>query len=321
MNIQKRRMAALLAALCCGYATQSYAQDPVTDRSTYVTDSGRVVHCVSTEGGRTYCGRERMRYAISGTPAAVCVEGRTWGFDDRGVWVSGGCVADFNMLPGDVVVDRSAYLTSGGGKVHCVSTANGRTYCGPPNAEYLIKDRTGENLECVQGRTWGVDERGLWVSGGCVADFDTADSTAGTRSAYVNSSGEVVHCVANPTGFTHCGTSHQRYEISGKLAAGCVEGHTWGRDENGVWVTGACNADFVADNPAGVRTVVNANGELVRCVSTPNGRTYCGAPHRRYVLGPNADPACIENSTWGVDDRGVWVSGSCTADFRAKDDD
>ncbi|HTD29332.1 MAG TPA: DUF3011 domain-containing protein, partial [Xanthomonadaceae bacterium] len=107
--------AAVVAALAAAYSAQSFAAaDEVTSRSSYVNDSGQVVHCVSTDSGRTYCGAPHSRYAIAGTPAVECVQGSTWGFDDRGVWVSGGCHADFNVVAGDTVTGHSSYVNSDG---------------------------------------------------------------------------------------------------------------------------------------------------------------------------------------------------------------
>ena len=77
--------AAVLATLAVGYSAQSLAaQDAVTSRSTVVNSEGQVTHCVSTESGRTYCGRPHMRYTIVGTAPTTCVEGRTWGFGRSG---------------------------------------------------------------------------------------------------------------------------------------------------------------------------------------------------------------------------------------------
>ena len=168
MNTASRNLtiavAATLAAAC---AMPSQAQDPVTGHSTYVSDSGHVVHCVSTESGRSYCGSAHMHYRIVGAPTG-CVEGTTWGTDDRGVWVTTGCTADFT-----VVEERPAervYTSDNERVVHCVSTPNGKTYCGTAHTRYVIHGTP--DPRCVEGRTWGVDDRGVWVTGGCVADFD-----------------------------------------------------------------------------------------------------------------------------------------------------
>jgi hypothetical protein len=33
--------------------------------------------------------------------------------------------------------------------------------------------RQRSDAACVMGQTWGYDENGIWVSGGCRADFAT----------------------------------------------------------------------------------------------------------------------------------------------------
>jgi hypothetical protein len=174
MDVHMRKIAAAVAAtLAVGFCTSAWADpDDVTSRSTYVNDNGRVVHCVSTESGRTYCGSAHMRYVIRGTPAPVCVEGHTYGFDDRGVWVTGGCTADF-VMSANTVTGSSTVVTNSGRIVHCVSTASGRTFCGRPHTRYVIRNAPPA---CVEGTTWGFDdEHGIWVTGGCKADFEIDD--------------------------------------------------------------------------------------------------------------------------------------------------
>ena len=238
-------IAAVVATLAIGYSAQS-AADPntVTGSATYVNNSGQAVHCVATANGRTYCGTAHTRYVISGTPAPTCVEGSTWGFDDRGVWVSGGCTADFSAAAGNEVTGRSTYMNDAGRVVHCVATASGRSYCGAAHMRYAI--RSNPNPVCVEGRTWGLDDRGVWVSGGCTADFDAAEdnATATPVSAHLDSSGRLVKCVSTASGRTYCGVHHAHYVYSGTPNPVCVEGTTWGYDERGVWVTGGCKGDF-----------------------------------------------------------------------------
>jgi len=249
MNLHLRGIAAVIATLSAAYSAQSFAQDPapgqdqVTGHSTYVTDSGRVVHCVSTESGRTYCGTAHVRYTISGTPPPACVYNRTWGFDDRGAWVSGGCVADFAPVEADnQPVEQSTYYDPSGNEVHCVAMASGRTYCGRPHVHYVIA--SNPSPACVEGNTWGVDDRGVWVSGGCNANFTTVTEDKPAERVYSADNDRVVHCVSTPSGRTWCGSAHTRYVIHGTADPACVEGKTWGVDDRGVWVTGGCNADF-----------------------------------------------------------------------------
>jgi hypothetical protein len=110
-----------------------------------------------------------------------------------------------------------------------------------------------------------------------------------------------------------------------------VEGSTWGFDDRGVWVTGGCAADFEVAPVANEEEASTASsaapmprshavGRVIHCISAPNGRTYCGTEHKRYALHGPADPACVEGRTWGVDDRGPWVSDGCRADFEVEED-
>jgi hypothetical protein len=167
----RKIVAAVATTLAIGWSASAIAQDKddVTSRSTYVNDDGKVVHCVSTESGRTFCGRPHMRYVIRNAPA-TCVEGKTWGFDDEhGIWVTGGCTADF-AVSGNTVTSHSTVVTDTGRIVHCVSTANGRTFCGKPHTRYVIRNAPPA---CVEGTTWGFDdEHGIWVTRGCKADFE-----------------------------------------------------------------------------------------------------------------------------------------------------
>ncbi len=177
MNTHMQRIAFVVGALALGLSAHSIARaDEVTGSATYVNDDGKVVHCVATESGRTYCGKPHIRYVIR-NPNTVCAEGRTWGVDDRGVWVTGGCVADFDTAADTTTTRRTTTTvttrTVPGRVVHCVATADGRTYCGAHHTHYVMSGNP--NPACVEGTSWGFDDRGVWVSGGCRGDFTYDD--------------------------------------------------------------------------------------------------------------------------------------------------
>jgi hypothetical protein len=59
----------------------------------------QIVTCSSNNGKRNWCdtgGRRdiRLNRQISGSP---CVQGQTWGVDQRGLWVDNGCRAEFRV--------------------------------------------------------------------------------------------------------------------------------------------------------------------------------------------------------------------------------
>lgn len=100
-----------------------------------------------------------------------CIRGRNWDYTRNEIRVRDGCRADFAVMHRND--DRYGYNDRGQhGRdqvVRCESRGQGRTYCGSGYGEYqMIGYR---NANCVQGRTFGQDQRGLWVSGYCNAQF------------------------------------------------------------------------------------------------------------------------------------------------------
>ena len=142
----------------------------VVDHQHYSDSSGRLVHCESTASGRTYCGDSHNRYSMSGNRDPDCIQGQTWGQDERGVWVSGDCNADFSSSPYDnPEAGHTHHVDSSGRLIHCQATADGRTYCGDHDTRYVMSGT--RDPDCIEGQTWGRDDRGTWVSGDCNADF------------------------------------------------------------------------------------------------------------------------------------------------------
>jgi len=121
--------------------------------------------CTSNNGERVYCEADtrdgvQMVRQIGGEP---CVEGRTWGFDRRGIWVDRGCRAEFRVAPrGDFGERRITCASNNGERVFCESDNRGRV---------VRMARQISGSPCQEGRTWGWDGRGIWVDRGCRAEF------------------------------------------------------------------------------------------------------------------------------------------------------
>jgi hypothetical protein len=125
----------------------------------------QVVRCDARGQGRSYCGDAYGQYTMVGYRNGNCIEGRTFGQDSRGLWVSGNCNAQFRRLHDgnrDDYGRQDAYI-------RCVSNSSGRSYCGDANTRYTLRDTS--NRYCVEGRTYGTDQRGLWVSNPCQGEF------------------------------------------------------------------------------------------------------------------------------------------------------
>jgi len=142
------------------------------------------IYCASDDGRRNWCtadtsGGVRLVRQRSGSN---CVQGRSWGFDRRGIWVDRGCRADFIINDRNSGRDRNRdgnrdrdydrnrgrdaqtfYCESGDMKRHWCSEGIGGTV-------RLIRQKS--DAPCIQGRTWGRDRAGVWVDRGCRADFE-----------------------------------------------------------------------------------------------------------------------------------------------------
>ena len=127
--------------------------------------AGTIV-CASNHGERVYCDADtrygvRMVRQISGSP---CSEGRTWGFDRRGIWVDRGCRAEFTV--------NSGGGGFGGDTVTCSSNNGERVYCEVNTRDRRVRlVRQISGSPCREGETWGWDRRGIWVDRGCRAEF------------------------------------------------------------------------------------------------------------------------------------------------------
>lgn len=65
-------------------------------------------------------------------------------------------------------------------------------------------------------------------------------------------------------------------------------------------------------------SAIHAQDNSIKCESNDGGRKYCGSYNGRQVQFDRqiSGSACIENQTWGVDSRGLWVDRGCRAYFR-----
>lgn len=128
--------------------------------------------------------------------STACIKGETWGYDRRGVWVSGGCGGEFQIGIGSYVdpAAPSAPARDGGRRLYGYDRTpdaargygNGDSYsstlvcesrdyryqrCNVPvrNSVELIDQRS--NSPCRFNRSWGYDRNGIWVDQGCAAEF------------------------------------------------------------------------------------------------------------------------------------------------------
>ena len=99
----------------------------------------------------------------------VCTRGQTWGFTQHGLWVNNGCRAIFAATGGRPGAGGHFEAGPGGRLIMCESWRFRPARCAAhigrrPQVEVIAGN-------CSQGRTWGWDQRGVWVDGGCRARF------------------------------------------------------------------------------------------------------------------------------------------------------
>jgi hypothetical protein len=100
---------------------------------------------------------------------ASCVEGRSWGYDRDGIWVDRGCAAEFFV--GD---ERHGWHRDEGlyrRTVVCESNHDARHFCEADTRFGVELRRQISGSACILNRTWGFNDRGIWVKDGCRAEF------------------------------------------------------------------------------------------------------------------------------------------------------
>jgi hypothetical protein len=181
-------LGALIAVAGVAPATQAQSYDPYYSRDDQRYDGRYDVRAPDTYGGRVRCESRdsRTAYCNVDTRGGVrlvhqlsdrrCVRGSNWGADQRGIWVSGGCRAEFELGADS----RYGY----GGSFRCESTDNRTRYCNVDTRSGVRLVRQLSRSSCIEGRTWGMTRDGVWVSRGCRAEFSSDDRYYSERDRY-----------------------------------------------------------------------------------------------------------------------------------------
>ena len=146
--------------------------------------SPRNVICSSIKNRYVECrtpfnGRAVVAQQISKTR---CQEGRNWGQRRGMIWVKQGCRARFSETSGGGGWDNGNGNGNGWGNDNNWGNNNYSVTCAGDGGNYRTcawDPRYGSprllqqisRASCIAGRTWGYDNRGLWVSNGCRARF------------------------------------------------------------------------------------------------------------------------------------------------------
>ena len=169
------RLSAVVAfAALAGCATESVGPRDDVYGATYPVpygdDHDGTIRCESDHGRRRHCDMDTrggvfLSRRMSNTP---CLQGRNWDVDQRGVWVSSGCRAEFATGGGRALRGE----TGEGVIVRCESEDGRWRHCDAPIVRGVQLRRNVSRTPCIQGDNWGWDRRGVWVNHGCRGDFE-----------------------------------------------------------------------------------------------------------------------------------------------------
>jgi Protein of unknown function (DUF3011) len=105
-----------MVALLWGFATTVFVAAPARGQTPTTSDQqspaatqtprATAVTCASKVGERQECPANTSRGVVLARSygESACLLGKTWGYDDNGVWVADGCVADFIVATGGAAV-------------------------------------------------------------------------------------------------------------------------------------------------------------------------------------------------------------------------
>lgn len=245
--------ASVVATAACaqqghGYNTERYGS--YNDRV--------LVRCESVEERTRYCttdihGDVRLVNQLSHSP---CIEGRTWGWDREGIWVTEGCRAEFEIDQdygyGD---DRSRRDYGRDRVVRCESTNSRTVYC-DVDTRYGVRLLTQHSrASCIEGRTWGWNAHGIWVTNGCRAQFQVGlrgphdrYRYGDDRYGYGDYRARRVTCQSRDSRYNFCRVSGyvRQAQIQRQMSSSqCHYNYSWGYRSDGIWVDRGCRAEFV----------------------------------------------------------------------------
>ena len=188
----------------------------------YARDS---IRCESYRGSQQFC-RADTRDGVHLSrqySRAPCRENDTWGYDRRGVWVANGCAAEFSL--GRDNSDNTAGILIGvlaagliGAAILNSNDSNASTsqYGGQPGQQYVERDDASNNY--------------------------------GNNFGYVPPNSNVVRCESGMnSGVARCSARISRGVEIMQMVPGsfeCKFKESWGYDQQGIWVSRGCRADF-----------------------------------------------------------------------------
>ncbi len=277
-----------------------------------MSSSGKRIVCESLDGRLETCEADGSRGVALAQQLSKsdCVKDKDWGYsvEREQLWVDHGCRAAFVLgkFQGPAQLVESLNLT-----VTCESADGRRRECAADTSAGVQIVRELDEKRCAFGREWGVDTRKktIWVTRGCRAEFAVRGKPA-VSTVVCESQGDArVHCAA--------GTEHGVALVKVLGESRCVFGTTWDFDDEGIWVSGGCRAQFALGGFRLEESAVPKSAARIVCESALGSRSVCEIDTARGVglLRQLGASPCVLNRTWGYGSGGIWVSDGCRAEF------
>lgn len=134
------------------------------------------IRCESKEGRSNRCAANTQRGVdlVRQLARDPCIRGQNWGWDKHSIWVTAGCRAEFRTTArrddeAPPAITRCESID--GAPRHCPADTRGGVR--------LVRQLS--RAECIEGRTWGSDPRGIWVEEGCRAEFQSGGADTHDR--------------------------------------------------------------------------------------------------------------------------------------------
>jgi hypothetical protein len=138
-----------------------------------------------------------------------------------------------------------SYPAAQQGLVRCESQDGNLRRCPVDTRAGVRLSHQLSRTDCVQGRNWGYDAGGLWVNGGCRAEFAIGGGYGGDGSGAYGPGQQVIRCESDDGHERHCAASLRGAALQKQVSrTPCVQGRNWRWDAGGIWVKDGCRGDF-----------------------------------------------------------------------------
>jgi hypothetical protein len=183
---------------------------------------------------------------------------------------------------------------------------------------------TGNYQQFREG--WSVDMRvrdmrGRSFSGSCFVETRSGDvNLYGFGWGYDDAGDDrmTFNCASTDRKYREC-----QLPVDGRLRlvkqisdSPCIEGRTWGRRGDRVWVDEGCRAKFEVQRRGGGGGG-GSSGNTIRCESDANRYRECpiGPGYFGRLVHDNSGGRCRQGSTWGTRNGVIWVTSGCRGVF------